>query len=91
MSQRISSHRKTSDHLRKSSPGNARATPARPAPISSCMPVIHSRLVFSTSTTGLQNGLITQGRYSQLVYRAISVFETSRRLYIVTDTIITIT
>ena len=36
-----------------------------------------------------RGGLITQGRYSQLVYRAMSVFEMPRRLYMMTETDIT--
>jgi hypothetical protein len=39
--------------------------------------------------TGLQNGLITQGRYNQLVYKAISVLEIPILLYMITDTVIT--
>ena len=42
--------------------GIVKATPPKAAPMSSCMPVIHQRLVFTTSINGLHNGLMTQGR-----------------------------
>ena len=47
--------------------GMVNATPPRAAPMSSCMDMIHQRLLLTISTKGLQNGLITQGRYSQEV------------------------
>ena len=50
-----------------------RATSASAAPITSCKPTIQKRLVRYMSINGDHSGLITHGRYSQLVYRAISV------------------
>ena len=52
---------------KKNGTGIKKATPASPAPISSCMVIIHHLLVLIKSTNGLQNGLMTHGRYSQLV------------------------
>ena len=40
---------------------------------------------------GLHNGFIAQGKYSQLVYKAISVLEMPSLLYMITDTVITMT
>ena len=61
------SQNSTNVHLKKSGSGSVSATPARAAPKTNCMVVIHQRLVRSKSTIGLQMGLITHGRYSQLV------------------------
>ena len=47
--------------------GMVNATPPKAAPTSSCMVIIHHRLVFTRSTNGLQSGLSIHGRYSQLV------------------------
>ena len=47
--------------------GIVKATPANPAPINNCIVTIQNRLVRKISTMGLQSGLITQGKYSQLV------------------------
>ena len=55
------------------------------------MSTVQRRLVPIRSTTGLHSGLMTQGRYSQLVYRAMSVLEMPRRLYMTTETLITMT
>jgi hypothetical protein len=55
------------------------------------METTHHRLVLSKSTNGLQNGFITQGKYNQLVYKAISVLEIPNRLYIITDMVMTAT
>ncbi len=68
-----------------------KAIPPNPAPISSCMLTIHQRLVFSKSTNGLQNGLMTHGKYNQLVYKAISVLDIPMRLYKITEMVITAT
>jgi hypothetical protein len=68
-----------------------RATSASAAPITSCRPTIQIRLVPNNSMNGDQSGLMTQGRYSQLVYSAISVFEMPWFLYMMTDNIITAT
>src|SRR4051794_20245033 len=65
------------------------ATSASAAPITRCRPTIHSRLVRNMSTKGDQSGLITQGRYSQLVYSAMSVFEIPLTLYMTTDSVST--
>ena len=43
------------------------ATTASAAPITSCRPTIQQRLVRNMSTKGDHSGLITHGRYSQLV------------------------
>ena len=64
---KASSHRQASEYCQKLLVGRVSATPARPAPMSNCMAMIHRRLVLRMSTRGLQNGLMTQGRYSQLV------------------------
>lgn len=84
-------HKNANELLKKLSAGMVSATPPRPAPINNCIAIIQDRLVFRISTSGLQNGLITHGKYSQLVYKAISVFEIPRRLYMMTDTVITTT
>jgi hypothetical protein len=55
------------------------------------MLTIHQRLVFSKSTNGLQNGLITHGKYNQLVYKAMSVLDIPMRLYKITEMVITAT
>ena len=47
--------------------GRLSATAASVTPTSSCSVTIHQRLVRSRSTSGDHSGLITQGRYSQLV------------------------
>jgi len=47
--------------------GSVSATVASAAPTTSCSVTIHQRLVRSRSTSGDHKGLITQGRYSQLV------------------------
>ena len=59
-----SSHRNASVYWKNGSVGMVSATPASPAPMTSCIATIHSRLRPSTSTSGLQNGLMTHGRYS---------------------------
>ena len=48
-------------------------------------------MVRNRSTTGDHNGLITHGRYSQLVYSAMSVLEMPRFLYRMTDSVIATT
>ena len=47
--------------------GMVKAMPASPAPIKSCMVIIHQRFVLIRSMKGLHRGLITQGRLSQPV------------------------
>lgn len=86
-----SNHKNAKEFLKKSSAGMVSATPPRPAPINNCIATIQARLVFRISTSGLQNGFMTQGKYSQLVYRAISVLDMPSRLYMMTDTAITTT
>ena len=78
-------------YWKKRSAGMVRATPASNTPTTACIHTIQRRLVPSRSTIGLHSGLITQGRYSQLVYRAMSVLEMPRRLYMMTETVMTIT
>jgi len=50
------------DHWNIAGIGMVIATPASPAPITSCMSHVQRRRVPSRSTTGDQNGLITHGR-----------------------------
>ena len=57
----------TSVYLKKDSKGMVRPISARQQPIYNCMPIIQDRFVFTVSIIGLQNGLITHGKYSQLV------------------------
>ena len=52
---------------KKCSVGMVKAMPASPAPIKSCMVIIHQRFVLIRSMKGLHRGLITQGRLSQPV------------------------
>ena len=47
--------------------GMVKAMPASPAPSSNWVVIIHHRLVRSRSINGLHRGLMTQGRFSQLV------------------------
>ena len=47
--------------------GMVNATPPNAAPMSSCIDVIHHRLVFMRSMNGLHSGFITHGRYSHEV------------------------
>jgi hypothetical protein len=72
-------------------PGRASATPASAAPTKNCSTTTQCRLVDNRSTTGLHSGLMTQGRYSQLVYSAICVLLTPRFLYSTTASVITTT
>lgn len=88
---KATSQNKASVLWKKWSAGMQNAIPASPAPMSSCMEVIHHRFVRSKSTNGLHNGLITQGRFSQLVYKAISVFDMPIRLYITNEITMTAT
>ena len=62
-----SSQKKIRLILKNPGKGIDKATAPKLAPIISCMIIIHQRLVFSKSTIGLQSGLITHGRYNQLV------------------------
>ena len=59
--------------------------------MSSCMLTIQKRLVRNMSTKGAHKGLMTQGKYNQLVYRAISVLEIPSFLYMMTDRVMTTT
>ena len=52
---------------KKPSMGSVSATPASAAPTRNCSPTTQPRRVPSRSTRGDHRGLITQGRYSQLV------------------------
>ena len=47
--------------------GRVSATPASAAPTRNCRPTTQPRRVPSRSTNGDHSGLMTQGRYSQLV------------------------
>ena len=62
-----SSQKNASVNWKKCGAGIVSATPAMPAPSSSCSAQIHCRRVFKRSTSGLHNGLMTHGRYSQPV------------------------
>src|ERR1041385_2665247 len=88
---KASSQKNASVCWKKRVVGIVKATPAKPEPMSNCISQIHSRRVLRISTTGLHSGLITHGRYNQLVYRAISEFEIPMLLYMMTDTVITTT
>ncbi len=61
------SQRKARLYRTKLPAGSVNATPASPAPTSNCMLMIQKRFVFRLSTSGLHKGLITQGKYNQLV------------------------
>ena len=54
--------KKNSDPCSQKWVGNVNATPPKAAPMSSCMAVIHQRLVLIRSINGLHNGLMTHGR-----------------------------
>ena len=54
--------------------------PAETRAEENCIVQIHHRRVLNSSTTGLQNGLMTHGRPSQLVQKAMSVFDMPRFL-----------
>ena len=69
--------------------GIEKAIPAKLAPTINCVSIIQYLLVLIKSMNGLQKGFITHGKYSQLVYNAISEFDISSFLYSTTETIIT--
>ncbi len=54
--------------------------PARANAMIHCIDSVHQRFVCMMSTNGLQNGFITHGRYSQPVYRAMSVLGYAKAL-----------
>ena len=64
---KASSQKTASVARKKSGPGTVSAIMARADPITNCREMIHERLVRIRSTSGDQSGLMTQGRYSQLV------------------------
>ena len=68
-----------------------RATPPSAAPITNCMKMIHHRFVLKRSTTGLQRGFMTHGKYNQLVYNAMSVLEMPSLLNMITATVMATT
>src|SRR5436190_873365 len=78
------SHSIASDIWKKLDIGRVRATSASDVPIASCIARIQRRFVPKSSTTGDQSGLMTQGRYSQLVYSAMSALEMPSVLYMTT-------
>ena len=82
---------RNSDHLKKFDPGTENATSASPNETRNCISTTQNRFVRVMSTSGLHSGLMTQGRYSQLVYSAMSVLEMPSRLYITTDMVMTMT
>ena len=63
----------------------AKETAARAKHIRISMATTHHLFVLMISTKGLQNGLITHGRYSHPVYRAMSALLMPSLLNIVTD------
>ena len=69
--------------------GIVSATPAKLTPIINWVIIIQNLFDLKISTKGLQKGFITQGKYSQLVKSAISVFEISSFLYKIVETIMT--
>ena len=71
--------------------GSVSATPASVAPTKNCRPTTQPRRVPSRSTRGDHSGLITQGKYSQLVYSAMAVLSMPRFLYMTTDKVMTTT
>ena len=71
--------------------GKVRPTPKSAMEINSCMTKNQLRLVLFKSTNGLQSGFKTHGRYSQLVYNPMSALLMPSFLYIMTDTVTTIT
>ena len=62
-----SSQKNASESWNHFAAGSVSATPASAAPMISCIPQIQSRRVFRISTTGLQSGLMTHGKYSHAV------------------------
>jgi hypothetical protein len=67
----------------------ARAPAAHVTVITSSMASTKKRFVRNISTTGDQRGLMTQGRYMEPVYSAISALERPRFLYITADMTVT--
>ena len=65
--------------------------PARLPPMITCIAAIHHRFLFTMSTRGLHKGFMTQGRYNQLVYKAMSVLLTPMFLNMMTATVMTTT
>ena len=59
------------------------------ADIRSCIVTIHQRFVLMISTNGLHKGFITHGRYSKLVYIAISPLGIPILVNIMTDMLLT--
>jgi hypothetical protein len=55
-----------------------------------CIAMTHQRFVRIISTNGLHRGLITQGRYSNDVYMAISPFDIPIFVNIITEIVFTI-
>ena len=55
-----------------------------------CIAIIHQRFVRIMSTNGLQRGLITHGRYSKLVYIAMSPLDIPMFVNMMTDMLLTI-
>ena len=69
--------------------GREKARRAKSRDIAICITTIHHLFVFSTSTKGLQSGLISQGRYRRLVHRAMSALPIPRRLNMITEMLFT--
>ena len=83
--------KKNSDPCSQKWVGMVKATPPKAAPMSSCIDVIHQRLVLMRSMNGLHNGFIIHGRFSQPVYNANSVSVSPICIYITAATAVTST
>ena len=70
-------------------PGSENANAAKQTTSAACITRIHQRLLRTTSTSGLQRGFITHGRYSNEVRAASEALSMPRRLNMVTDTTFT--
>ena len=58
---------RNSDHLKNALPCTEKATSASPNDTRNCISTTQNRFVRVMSTNGLHSGLMTHGRYSQLV------------------------
>ncbi len=71
--------------------GIVKAIPANDAANAHCIISVHLRFVDIMSINGLHTGFMTHGRYSHPVYNAMSVLDIPKRLYIITESVITAT
>ena len=70
--------------------GRVSAVNAKATDMSTCIRITHQRFVRIMSTKGLQRGLITHGRYSKLVYIAMSPLDIPIFVNMMTDILFTI-